>query len=65
MNRVHHFLNAGRAMTLCGTAKRRRSRVSTRIASGSKPSGPESIDFGTRRLPTNPIAYKNAARKAR
>ena len=28
-------------------------------------SGPESIDFGTRRFPTKPTAYRNAARKAR
>jgi hypothetical protein len=64
-NCVHHRLKAGRAMTLSGTAKKSRSRMSMRIAARSEPGGPESIDFGTRIPPTNPTAYRNAARKAR
>src|SRR5262249_45273997 len=52
-------LNTGRAITLCGTAKRRRSSVSRRTEAGSESVGPESIDFGTRRFPTKPTAYRN------
>jgi hypothetical protein len=52
-------------MTLCGTAKRRRSNASTRAARRGGPAGPESIDFGTTRFPTKPTAYRNEARKAR
>jgi hypothetical protein len=52
-------------MTLWGTANRSRSSVSTGRATGSGEVGPESIDFGTKRFPTKPTAYRNEARKAR
>jgi hypothetical protein len=52
-------------MTLCGTAKRRRSNASTRAAKRGGPEVPESTDIGTGRSPTKPTAYGKTARKTR
>ncbi len=60
---VIHFLNAGLAITLCCIAKKLSNSVSTNNAVKKVDSVPESIDFGTIRLPTNPMAYGRAIRQ--
>jgi hypothetical protein len=52
-------------MTLCWTANRPSNSRSTANASASGTGGPESMDFGTTRLPTNPMAYRKVPRKIR
>ena len=59
--RVHQRLNAGRAITLCWTANTssRATSTTSETASGSPAAPaarPRSIDFGTTRFPTKPIA---------
>jgi hypothetical protein len=54
--RVHQRLNPGRAITLCCTANKPSNITSMTTLSLSGPTVPESIDFGTIRLPANPIA---------
>jgi hypothetical protein len=56
-------LNAGRAITLCWIAKIVSSTRSTTSDMIGAPATPESIVFGTGRLPTNAIAHRNDARK--
>ena len=51
MMRVHHFLKAGRAMTLCWIANAQSKFASIRLACASPLSDPTSIVFGTIKLP--------------
>src|SRR5713226_9769329 len=51
-NCVHQRLNPCRAITLCCTANSPSSMVLMSTLSISGPAMPESIDFGTTRLPT-------------
>ena len=62
---VHHLLNPGRAMTLCGTAKSPRSTRSTASAIGRDPRNPESIDFGTIELEARPRSEAARTRRRR
>jgi hypothetical protein len=55
-NRVHQRLNAGRAITLCWTAKSPRSSVSMTTAATMGPGSPLSMVFGTGKLPTKAMA---------
>ena len=52
-------------MTLCWTANRPSSSTFTATAPPTGPAAPESMDLGTTRLPTNPMAYRNVPRKIR
>ena len=54
LKRVHQRLNAGRAITLCCTAKSPSSTALITIAVVREPVAPESMDFGTMKLPTKP-----------
>jgi hypothetical protein len=54
-NRVHHRLKQWRAM-LCRRANSPSSNALTSKLSTSGPAAPESIDLGTAKSPTNPIA---------
>ncbi len=56
-------MNPGRAIALCCTAKIPKSRLFTARATHSGACGTESMDLGTQRLPTNPMAYRKAAKK--
>ena len=53
---VQTALNPCRAITLCCSAKMARSTASVSSAAPSGPAGAESIDFGTTRSATKPIA---------
>jgi hypothetical protein len=59
---VHQRLNAGRAITLCWMANRPSSPRSISRAVVNGTSRTESIDFGTHRLPTKPMAYRYVAK---
>jgi hypothetical protein len=61
--RVQAALNSGRAMTLCWSANSPSSRASISSAMAAPPCVGVSIDFGTRKSPTKPTAYRNDARK--
>ena len=61
-NRVHQRLKPCRAITLCCTANKPSSMVLMSMLSISGPAAPESIDFGTTRLLTKPIAYSMVTR---
>jgi len=61
-NRVHQRLKPCRAITLCCTANNTSSMVLMSMLSISGPAAPESIDFGTTRLLTKPIAYSMVTR---
>jgi hypothetical protein len=49
-------LKLGLAMTLCGMANKLNKRRSTAMDSAGDNGDPVSIDFGTTRLPTKPMA---------
>ena len=56
---VHARLNHWRAITLCWIANRPNKSASIPRASMEKSPVPESMDLGTKRLPTNPIAFRH------
>lgn len=60
---VQAALNAGRAITLCWMANAPSSSKSMTTAVTRLLSTPESIDFGTMKLPTKPTAYRKEKRK--
>ena len=60
---VNTRLNAGRAMMLCCSANSASNAASISSAVCHGPSAGESIDFGTPKLPTKPMAYRNVAKK--
>jgi hypothetical protein len=53
---VQASLNHGRAMTECCSANIASTDILINSDMPKSPSAPESIDFGTSRLPTKPIA---------
>ena len=61
---VHHCLNPGRAMMLCGIPNRASKRMLTISACPKGPTAPESIDFGTITLPRKPTIYINTNRNS-
>src|ERR1051326_3935134 len=63
--RVHAFLNHGRAMTLCWTAKAPNRARFTTSAWPNGTSGRESIDLRTAKFLRKPMAYRKSARNAR
>jgi len=60
---MNHALNFGLAMMLCCNANTLKRMILIRTAFSRLGSTPESIVFGTNKLPTKPMAYKNATRK--
>ena len=62
--RVHQRLKPWRAITLCWTAKTPSRTTLTIRASSSGPGVPESIVFGTMKLPIKAMAYANVAKNA-
>ena len=60
--RVHHALNAGRAMIVCCTTKSMSSAELISSATVIEPGTPESMFFGTAMSLTKPIAYTIATR---
>ncbi len=62
MTRVRQRLKPCHTITLCCTANKLGSMVLIGMLSISGPATPESIDFGTTKLPTNPIAHSMVTR---
>jgi hypothetical protein len=52
-------------MTLCWVANRPSSSTFTTTASPTGTTAPESMDVGTTRLPTKPMAYKNVPKNTK
>ena len=62
MTRVHQRLNQWRAMMLCWTAKRPSRPALIASVTGRGPAMPVSMDLGTTRLLTKPMAYRKVPR---